>query len=81
MDGKRDCFEMYKLWATLREEQLNCASCQRNLDNEQEEGSSLIDKELEVYVGDNIRITKGNGILRISGLLGGAGMVGLLSSI
>ncbi|PFA89768.1 DUF2628 domain-containing protein [Bacillus thuringiensis] len=33
------------------EEQLNCTSCQRNLDNEQEEGSSLIDKELEVYVG------------------------------
>ncbi|MYW22897.1 DUF2628 domain-containing protein [Bacillus thuringiensis] len=33
------------------EEQLNCASCQRNLDNEQEEGSSLIDNELEVYVG------------------------------
>ncbi|KIQ88258.1 group-specific protein [Bacillus sp. L_1B0_8] len=33
------------------EEQLNCASCQRNLDNEQDEGSSLIDKELEVYVG------------------------------
>ena len=58
------------------EEQLNCASCQRNLDNEQDEGSSLIDKELEVYVGDNIRITKGNGNLRISGLLGGVGMVG-----
>ncbi|MED2634650.1 DUF2628 domain-containing protein, partial [Bacillus thuringiensis] len=36
---------------SCEEEQLNCASCQRNLDNEQEEGSSLIDKELEVYVG------------------------------
>ncbi|MEC3544318.1 DUF2628 domain-containing protein, partial [Bacillus thuringiensis] len=35
---------------SCEEEQLNCASCQRNLDNEQEEGSSLIDKELEVYV-------------------------------
>ncbi|OWT50425.1 DUF2628 domain-containing protein [Bacillus sp. K2I17] len=33
------------------EEQLNCASCQRKLDNEQGESSSLIDKELEVYVG------------------------------
>ncbi len=64
------------------EEQLNCASCQRNLDNEQEEGSSLIDKELEVYVGETISVLqKGNGILRISGLLGGAGMVGLLFSI
>ena len=51
MDGKRDCFEMYKLWQPCEEEQLNCASCQRNLDNEQDEGSSLIDKELEVYVG------------------------------
>ena len=51
MDGKRDCFEMYKLWATLRGNQLNCESCQRNLHTEQSEGSSLIDKELEVYVG------------------------------
>lgn len=31
--------------------QLNCANCQRNLHNEQGEESSLIDKELEVYVG------------------------------
>ncbi|PGT98225.1 group-specific protein [Bacillus cereus] len=31
--------------------QLNCARCQSNLHNEQDEGSSLIDKELEVYVG------------------------------
>ena len=30
------------------EEQLNCASCQRNLIMNKE-GSSLIDKELEVY--------------------------------
>ena len=58
--------------------QLNCESCQRTLHTEQSEGSSLIDKELEVYVGDNIRITKGNGSLRKSGLLGGAGMAGQL---
>ncbi len=32
-------------------DQLNCANCQRNLHNEQGEESSLIDKELEVYVG------------------------------
>ena len=63
------------------EEQLNCASCQRNLDNEQDEGSSLIDKELEVYVGRQYPYYKGNGNLRISGLLGGVGMVGLLFSI
>ncbi len=31
---------------SCEEEQLNCASCQRNLDNEQEEGSSLIDKDI-----------------------------------
>lgn len=31
--------------------QLNCESCQRTLHTEQGEGSSLIDKELEVYVG------------------------------
>lgn len=31
--------------------QLNCESCQRTLHTEQSEGSSLIDKELEVYVG------------------------------
>ncbi|WP_433773687.1 DUF2628 domain-containing protein [Bacillus wiedmannii] len=32
-------------------DQLNCASCQRTLHNEQGEGSSLIDKELQEYVG------------------------------
>ena len=51
MDGKRDCFEMYKLWQLCEGNQLNCESCQRNLHTEQSEGSSLIDKELEVYVG------------------------------
>ncbi len=39
-------------------EQLNCANCQQKLHNKQGEGSSLIDKELEEYVGDNIRTTK-----------------------
>lgn len=62
-------------------DQLNCANCQRNLHNKQGEESSLIDKELEVYVGDNIHITKENGSLRISELLGGAGMVWLLFSM
>ena len=81
MDGKRDCFEMYKLWATLRGGTVKLCKLSAKLDNEQDEGSSLIDKELEVYVGDNIRITKGNGNLRISGLLGGVGMVGSLFSI
>lgn len=63
------------------DDQLNCASCQRNLHNEQDEGNLLIDKELEVYVGDSTRIIKENGSLKISGLLGGAGMVGLLFSV
>lgn len=48
------------------------------LHTEQSEGSSLIDKELEVYVGRQYPYYKGNGSLRKSGLLGGAGMVGQL---
>lgn len=51
MYGKRDCFEMYKLWATLRGGTVKLCKLSAKLDNEQDEGSSLIDKELEVYVG------------------------------
>ncbi len=59
-------------------EQLNCANCQQKLHNKQGEGSSLIDKELEEYVGRQYPYYKKNGSLKISELQNGAGMVGLL---